>query len=363
MLSVSDFAYHLPPELIAQHPAEPRDHSRLMVVDRNTSAITHQHFYDLPSLLRPGDVLVRNNTKVIPARLVGHKTTGGKMELLLLHRESLSTKGERWTCLTRPGIKVGQIVHFGDMLTATCLELRDYERLVEFNLQGPALMQALYEVGHTPIPPYIKWNTDDEAALREKYQTMYAKFEGSAAAPTAGLHFTPEVETALLGKNVTILEVTLHVGLGTFLPLTAEQIAKGVLHEEWYEVTSEVAQQLTAAKKAGQRIVAVGTTTCRVLETCAEVNESTKTTHFAAKSGQTNIFIHPPYRFKAVDALITNFHLPESSLLMLVSALATTPNTVHPFTAFADISVGKAYTTAVAEQYRFFSFGDAMLIK
>ena len=356
---IEQFNYELPPELIAQTPAHPRDTSRMLVLDRKTGEILHKHFYDLPEFLGENDVLVRNNTKVIPARIFGQKDTGGKCEILLIQHVQNNENSCQWECMTKPGLKENQTVSFPDsQLIATCKKITGYTRLLEFSLPLQEFYVELNRIGKTPIPPYIHWAVDDEENLRELYQTTYAKIKGSAAAPTAGLHFTPELDEKLRAKGVEFAEVTLHVGLGTFLPLQAEQIEAGKLHHEIYEVTEETAKQLNQAKRDGKRIIAVGTTTTRTLETLAD-DEGV----LSAGTGQTDLFIQPGTRYKFVDALITNFHLPKSSLLMLVSAFTTEPNAPHAFSDFSQTPVGKAYEVAISEKYRFFSFGDGMLIK
>ncbi|HYD34583.1 MAG TPA: tRNA preQ1(34) S-adenosylmethionine ribosyltransferase-isomerase QueA [Vitreimonas sp.] len=361
MLTLANFTYPVPPELIAQTPAVPRDSSRLLVLDRETQAITHHHFSDLPDLLQPTDVIVRNNTKVIPARIYGKKLdTGGDIEFLLIKRLGKSEKGEIWECLSKPGLKLGQRVGFADSnLELTCIKMLGYSREIEFNQAGSELFSSLDQIGHTPLPPYIDWTKHDEQELRHLYQTTYAKFEGSAAAPTAGLHFTPELDQRLIDKGVAIEEVTLHVGLGTFLRVKVDDIAQHHMHSETYSLTPEVAERLNHAKQAGRRIIVVGTTTTRVLETCADAT----TGLLQPNSGDTDIFIYPPKKFAFVNNLITNFHESQSTLLMLVSALTTAPNTSHEFTTFADSPVGKAYQTAIDEKYRLHSFGDAMWIR
>lgn len=358
MLSLRDFTYHLPQELIAQTPVEPRDSSRLLVLDKQTSVISHHHYTDLPTLLHPTDILVRNNTRVIPARIIGTKSTGGAVELLLTKAIETSKYGEKWECLTKPGLKVGQVLSFPNSeLTATCIEVLGFTRLIQFNQKHVELMLSLDAIGQTPLPPYITWNENDEEALRQRYQTVYATYEGSVAAPTAGLHFTHQLDTHLKAKGIQIEEVTLHVGLGTFLPVKTDDISQHEMHKEWYEVKPEVASRLNKAKENGQRIIAVGTTTCRVLETCTQDDGTVQ-----AGTGETAIFMYPPYRFKGVDGLITNFHLPQSTLLMLLSAFVSQPNTPHAFTDFQKSSVGHAYQVAIAQKYRFFSFGDGMLV-
>lgn len=370
MISLSAFTYQLPPELIAQKPAVPRDSSRLLVVKRMSGELSDHHFRDLPDLLTANDVLVRNNTKVLPARIVGHKTTGGQVELLLTKRLAVDgvAQKETWECLTKPGLKEGQVVTFESTvpqpLTATCTAITDMTRQITFNLAGDALLSELYRIGQTPLPPYIEWHAEDETELRELYQTTYAKHVGSAAAPTAGLHFTPELDAKLRTKGVQIEEVTLHVGLGTFLPVKDDNLTDHHMHSEWFELTLEVATRLNEAKRAGKRIIAVGTTTCRVLETAARDNQSCGLPlGVLPQQAETDIFIYPPFQFRFVDALITNFHLPKSSLLMLISALVSIPNTYHAFTTFADSTVGQAYKKAIATGYRFYSFGDAVLIE
>lgn len=370
-MQLADFNYILPQRSIAQSPAEPRDSSRLLLVDRQTGDLTDQLFRDITDILPANAVLVRNNTRVIPARIIGQKPTGGQVEILLTRRIGLTPSNtEIWECLTKPGLKVGQTVEFGGnaprssddnqspQLTATCTAVTDYTREITFNLGKEALFAALFELGKTPIPPYIHWAADDELHLRQLYQTLYAKIDGSAAAPTAGLHFTPELESRLLAKGITIAEVTLHVGLGTFLPVKTADITQHHLHKEWFELSSKTANLINAAKTAGRPIIAVGTTTTRVLETCADAQGQ-----LHPQQGETQIYIYPPYHFRVVDQLITNFHLPQSSLLMMISALASSPNTKHHFTTFQKSILGKAYQHAIDTDYRFYSFGDAMLIK
>ncbi|MBO4886611.1 MAG: tRNA preQ1(34) S-adenosylmethionine ribosyltransferase-isomerase QueA [Clostridia bacterium] len=339
-MKTSDFMYDLPEERIAQTPVEPRDHSRLMVIDRATGDIAHRHFYDVTDYLRPGDALVINETRVIPARLIGERAGGGVCELLLL--KQLGPK--KWETLARPGrrLKPGATVSFGGgRLTARILAETDAGgRTVEFACEG-AFEAALDELGEMPLPPYIH----EKLADRERYQTVYAKQDGSAAAPTAGLHFTPELLERIRGMGVEIVPILLHVGLGTFRPVKVEDVEDHVMHSEYYEVTEEAASRLNAVKARGGRVIAVGTTSVRTLESAAG-----ETGSLAARSGWTNIFIKPGYAFKMVDALITNFHLPGSTLIMLVSAFMGRERTLA------------AYELAVREGYRFFSFGDAMLI-
>ncbi len=340
-MKTSDFMYDLPEERIAQTPIEPRDHSRLMVVDRTTGEIQHRHFYDITEYLRPGDALVINETRVIPARLIGERGGGGVCELLLL--KQLGPK--KWETLARPGrrLKPGAEVSFGGgKLKARILEETDAGgRIVEFICDGP-FEAVLDELGEMPLPPYIHEKLED----RDRYQTVYAKQDGSAAAPTAGLHFTPELLEKIRAMGVEIIPILLHVGLGTFRPVKAEDVEDHVMHSEYYEVTEEAAARLNAVRARGGRIIAVGTTSVRTLESAAPEKG-----RIEPRSGWTNIFIKPGYEYKMVDCLITNFHLPGSTLIMLVSAFMGRERTLS------------AYELAVKENYRFFSFGDAMFIK
>ena len=339
-MKTSDFDFYLPEELIAQTPLERRDASRLLTLDKTTGEGGHHHFYDLPRYLRPGDCLVMNDSRVLPARLIGHRPTGGVCEVLLL-----VDKGEGlWECLVRPGrkLKPGAQVIFGDgQLTATIeAEIEDGKRLVRFHYQG-IFLEILEQLGKMPLPPYIKTELQDQ----ERYQTVYSKVVGSAAAPTAGLHFTPELLAQIRDMGVKECYVTLHVGLGTFRPVKAEDIQDHEMHSEFCQISQETADIINETKKNGGRVICVGTTSCRTIESFA-AEDGTMT----ARSGWTNIFIYPGYRFKVLDALITNFHLPQSTLIMLVSALAGREHVLA------------AYEEAVKEKYRFFSFGDAMLI-
>lgn len=339
-LKTSDFYYDLPQELIAQTPLERRDGSRLMVMDKATGALQHRHFFDIVDYLRPGDCLVMNDSRVIPARLLGHRPTGGAAELLLLR-----DKGDGvWECLARPGRKLheGAEVIFGDgALTATVKTvLENGNRLVQFHYEG-IFLEILERLGKMPLPPYIK----EELADGERYQTVYSRVSGSAAAPTAGLHFTKELLEQIERKGVKLAYVTLHVGLGTFRPVKVEEITEHEMHSEFCMISAETAQILNETKQNGGRIVCVGTTSCRTVESLAKDDGS-----FAESSAWTDIFIYPGYRFKAMDALITNFHLPESTLIMLVSAFAGYEHIMN------------AYRVAVQERYRFFSFGDAMFL-
>ena len=339
-MKTHDFWYELPEELIAQTPLEQRDASRLLVLDRVSGDINHRHFYDVIDYLKPGDCLVMNDSRVLPARLLGHRPTGGAVEVLLLR--DLGDK--KWECLCKPGRKMqpGNEVIFGDgELTATVLEVReDGNRVVEFHYEG-IFLEVLERLGKMPLPPYIK----AELSNQERYQTVYSKEVGSAAAPTAGLHWTPELLEKAREKGVKLAFVTLHVGLGTFRPVKAEEISEHHMHAELCMLSQETADILNETKRAGGRVICVGTTSCRTLESL--VNEDGT---FEAKSKWTDIFIFPGYTFKAMDGLITNFHLPESTLVMLVSAFAGREHVLA------------AYEEAVRERYRFFSFGDAMCI-
>lgn len=342
-LKTQDFYYDLPEELIAQTPTERRDASRLLVLDRKAGTLAHRHFYDIGEYLRPEDILVVNSSRVIPARLLGENANGSPIELLLLRMR----EGGVFETLVRPGkrARAGATFLFGGILHAEIREvLENGNRLVAFSY--PEVYKSIYEVldavGQMPLPPYITKRLED----RNRYQTVYAKEEGSAAAPTAGLHFTPELLDSLRARGVGYAEVTLHVGLGTFRPVKAEAITDHQMHEEAFHIEQETADEINRRRRAGGRVIAVGTTACRVLES---VTDEDGVVH--AMSGETGIFIYPGYRFRAVDALITNFHLPESTLIMLVSALAGKDNVMH------------AYEVAVRERYRFFSFGDAMFIQ
>ena len=339
-MKVSDFNYDLPQELIAQTPIKNRDESRLMVLERNKKTIEHKIFKDIANYLNPGDVLVRNNTKVIPARLYGKKETGANVEFLLLK----NIEKDIWECIVRPGNKlhIGTTVIFKDgMLKAKILDtMEGGTRKVEFIYDG-IFNEILDKIGLMPLPPYIH----EELKQKNRYQTVYAKYDGSAAAPTAGLHFTKELFKKLEEKGVIIANVTLHVGIGTFRPVKEETVENHQMHSEHYYIKKEDADKINNAKENGKRVIAVGTTSCRVLETVADENGKVN-----AVEGDTKIFIYPGYKFKILDGLITNFHLPESTLLMLVSALAGKEYIMN------------AYKQAVKEKYRFFSFGDAMLI-
>ena len=341
-MQTSDFFYELPKELIAQHPAEPRDSCRLLTLSRTDGRVEHHVFSQLPQLLQKGDLLVVNNSKVIPARLIGIKQpTGAVCELLLLRQREQDV----WECLARPGkrLKSGAVISIGDGLLHAAVQetLPDGNKLVRFSYAGTDIFQVLDRVGKMPLPPYIREQLEDN----DQYQTIYAAQLGSAAAPTAGLHFTEETFSSLWQSGVEIAQVTLHVGLGTFRPVQEADIQQHQMHTEWYSVDEKAAEQIRTAKAEGRRVICVGTTSCRTLESVWQ-----RYGEIRPCSGETDIFIYPGYRFGVMDGLLTNFHLPESTLIMLVSAFAGYEHTMQ------------AYRTAVDEKYRFFSFGDAMLI-
>ena len=346
-LLTSDFFYELPPERIAQHPSEQRDHSRLMVLDRKDGSLTHRHFYDIIDYLNPEDVLVINDSKVIPARLYGHVEgrEDALLELLLLRQHATDT----WECLVKPGKRArlgSRSVFGGGILRGEVIDLvEEGNRVIRFDYDREKysnIYEVLSLIGLMPLPPYITEQLSDKS----RYQTVYAREEGSAAAPTAGLHFTPELLEKIRAKGVAIAPVMLHVGLGTFRPVKADRIDEHIMHSEFFSIPKESADLINERKAKGGRLICVGTTSCRTIESAAAEDG-----HIPAMSGDTGIFIYPGYRFKAVDALITNFHLPESTLLMLVSALYNREKMME------------AYETAVREEYRFFSFGDAMFIR
>ncbi len=337
----SDYFYELPEELIAQTPIEPRDHSRLMVIDRRTGAVQHRHFYDLCEFLRPGDCLVVNDTKVLPARLYGEKEgTGGAVEVLLLK----NPRGSLWECIVFPGKKMragARVCFGGGELRGEVVEVLDNgNRMIQFEHEG-IFAEVLDRLGTMPLPHYIKERLQD----KDRYQTVYCREAGSAAAPTAGLHFTPELMDRIRAMGVDIVTITLHVGLGTFRPVKEENITEHVMHSESYHATEDAARRINRIRQQGGRVIAVGTTSCRTLESITDEQGMTR-----AGSGDTDIFIYPGYTFHGIDGLITNFHLPESTLLMLVSAFASREIMLN------------AYRIAIEEGYRFFSFGDASLI-
>ena len=341
-MTTKEFDYNLPEELIAQTPIKNRDQSRMLVLDKKTGEIEHKHFNNILDYLNENDVLVLNDTKVMPARLYGQKEeTNALIEILLLKEKTNNT----WECLVKPAkrVKIGTVVNFGDgILKAECIEIKDEGIRVFKLIYDGILYEILDKLGEMPLPPYIHEKLED----KDRYQTVYAKNIGSAAAPTAGLHFTKELLEKVKEKGITVLYITLHVGLGTFRPVNVEDVTKHKMHSEFYMMSKETAEILNKAKKNNQRIISVGTTTTRTLETIMNLYDE-----FRECSGWTSIFIYPGYEFKAIDSLITNFHLPKSTLLMLVSALA------------GKDKIMKAYHEAVKEKYRFFSFGDSMFIK
>jgi S-adenosylmethionine:tRNA ribosyltransferase-isomerase len=350
-MDISKFLYYLPKERIAQKLVSPRDHSKLLYINRKNKTIKNYHFFNLIDILDKNDVLVLNKTKVFPARIYGKKETGGKVEFLLVEK----IKNNIWEVLTKPGINIGSKVFF-DNFEAKILKRNKNTSLVSFDVNEKILFKSLEKIGHTPIPPYIN-GYKNEQKLKKDYQTVYAKNIGSIAAPTAGFHFTEKLIKKLKEKGVQIEFVTLHVGLGTFLPIKGNDISKHKMHSEYYSLNKKTADKLNKAKENNKRIISVGTTTARVLETC-----SNKKGYLKEASGKTDIFIYPPYKFRFIDGLITNFHLPESTLLALVSAFVSFPNTKYKFTSFKSSLIGKAYTKAIKENYRFYSFGDSSII-
>ncbi len=341
-MTLDEFDYILPEELIAQTPIEPRDHSRMLVLDRKDGSISHKHFYDILDYLQEGDLLVVNDSKVIPARIFGNRAgTGGLVEVLLLR----ALEEDVWEVLVKPGKKarVGQRLEFQEGMVGTVLELlEDGKRKIQFEHQAASIYEVLDRIGNMPLPPYITEQLKD----KDRYQTVYAKDPGSAAAPTAGLHFTNEIIEKIKEMNVKVAPVTLHVGLGTFRPVKEQDLSKHIMHSEYFSIPDETARLIRETKAAGKRVISVGTTATRTLESGFDAN-----LNLIKKSGDTDIFIYPGYSFKVIDGLITNFHLPKSTLVMLVSALAGRENILN------------AYHEAVEEKYRFFSFGDAMFIQ
>jgi len=350
-MNLADFDYELPPSHIANQPAFPRDASKLMLINRKTNGISHHVFKELPELLDKNTLLVINDTRVYPARIYGKKSTGGKVEMLLVKK----LENNMWEALTKPGLSEGTIVDFGEF-TIEVIEKRERTSLIKPNISEDEFYKILEKTGSIPIPPYIHSSLSRDE-LKEKYQTVYAKETGSAAAPTAGLHFTSEVFEALRKKGIEVVSLTLHVGLGTFAPIDDEKMKESKLHAEYFEITKEEAEKINAAKKSGKKIISVGTTTLRALESATDDNGLLQ-----PFMGETTIFIKPGYSFRMVDGLITNFHLPKSSLLMLVSAFCSFPNTDTTFNNFSHNLLGKAYKAAIENDYRFFSFGDATLV-
>lgn len=354
-MKTSLFDYKLPENLIANAPISPRDHSKLMVINRINKTLVHKHFYDLADIFTGNDVLVFNQTKVFPARLIGQKPTGGKIEILLTKQLSSNT----WQAIFKGSLKSSSDILFPNA-QAKILEVKDNEVKLHFDVND--FWEWLYAYGQTPLPPYIK-NKSSENKIRIQYQTVYAKNQGSIAAPTAGFHFTNKLLDKLKNKGTQLEYVTLHVGLGTFLPVKTDEIEKHKMHSEYFSLEQNTATRLNNAKKQGKRIISVGTTTTRVLESCATTKGKLE-----AKTGKTNIFIYPPYKFRFVDSLITNFHLPHSTLLALVSALVSYPNlpdgrlVLPKFVSFKKSLMGKAYKEAIREKYRFYSFGDSSII-
>jgi S-adenosylmethionine:tRNA ribosyltransferase-isomerase len=348
-MKLKDFDYNLPKELIAQKPVYPRDYSRLLVLDRKSKQFTHQHFYEIGSFLKEGDVLVLNNTKVIPARLVGKKSeTGGRVEVFLIQPNVKNLNnykwGNEWIVIGSPKLNQGQKIIFNRGLEGEIIKVLGQERIIRFNKSGEVLKKIIFQIGQTPIPPYIK-SPDKENKLQKEYQTVFAKYLGSVAAPTAGFHFTPKLLKQLQKQGIKIEYVTLHVGLGTFQSVKEENIKKHQMHSEWAMIDKVTTKRLNQYKKNKQRIISVGTTACRTLESFCSKNGKLKS---GAKF--TDIFIYPSYKFHFIDGLITNFHLPKSTLLMLVSAFASQK------------LIKRAYQEAIKKKYRFYSFGDAMLI-
>lgn len=350
-MEIGLFEYHLDQDRIAQEPASPRDSSKLMLINRSTGKIEDKLFSDLIKGLGANDVLVFNQTKVMPVRLFGQKITGGKVELLLTKNINEDT----WEAISTPGLKVGQKLEVG-VLKAEVVGRSEEIIVLKFSDRGEYLRERIFEFGKTPIPPYIH-SQKTERELRRIYQTVYAKREGSVAAPTAGLHFTKELMISLREKGIQMEFLTLHIGLGTFRSVKTERIEDHQMHSERFSLDEETTRRLNQAKAEGKKIISVGTTTARVLEACVDEDGV-----LSPREGETNIFIYPPYRFKFVDKLLTNFHLPKSTLLMMVSAFVSAPNTDEKFTSFRRSLIGKAYEQAIEKKYRFFSFGDAMLI-
>ena len=352
-MKLSNFNYHLPSSLIAHYPNNPRDRSRLLSLNRNTGQLKHYHFADLSKLLAPNDVLVLNQTKVFPARLYLHKSTGGKVEILLIKRLSPNS----YQAISKPGLKSNQsLFHNRQHIATTSPNSNPELPTINFIVSSSQLDKLINSIGATPTPPYIHPQVP-ENKLRHHYQTVFAKESGSVAAPTAGLHFTPRLLKSLSNHGVDIQYLTLHVGLGTFKPVTSKQLTSNSLHPETYHLSSTTTHNLNRAKQSGKRIIAVGTTTTRVLESCLD-----QYNHLIPGSGQTRLFVKPPYRFRFIDGLITNFHLPQSSLLTAHLRLHLSSQYPPHFDSFTTSNLGKAYQTAIGQHYRFYSFGDAMII-
>jgi len=350
-MDISKLDYNLPKTLIAQKPLSIRDRSKLLVINRKNNTLVSKHFYNLTKILTSNDVLVLNKTKVFPARIYGKKETGGKIEILLCEKIDDQT----WDVMVKPGIKIGAKILFGLFSGIKISEKREISR-VKFSINNSKLISILGKIGYTPIPPYIDY-VGSENSLRKKYQTIYAKQKGSIAAPTAGFHFTKRLIDKLIKNGIEIEYVTLHVGLGTFAPVKEKDISKHKIHSEYFELDKNTSDRLNIAKRKGKRIISVGTTTTRVLESCTNKKGILK-----EKKGKTNIYIYPPYKFYFVDGLITNFHLPKTTLLALVSAFVSFPNTKEKFQSFEKSLVGKGYKKAIKEKYRFYSFGDSSII-
>lgn len=350
MYKLNDFDYHLPSDLIAQSPPTNIGNSRLMLINRRTNAISHHQFRDLDNLIDDHFDLVINNTKVFPARLYGTKSTGGKVEVLLLNKLTSAS----FQVLTKPGINAGAKIKFRNNLEAVCIDLSDQTRTLEFNYKGSLLLKKLSSIGSLPLPPYIKSPIGNKYI--ERYQTVYARFGFSSASPTAGLHFSTNHLRKLKTRH-HIHEITLNIGLGTFQPVKVEDIRDHHMHEEFYSIDAPTATSLTTSLTKGRKLLAVGTTSARTLESSISDNA-----FFPSNSSATNIFIYPPYRFKTTSALLTNFHLPRSTLLMMLCAFTSFPNSEDQFTTFKSSIIGRAYHEAIIHSYRFYSFGDAMLI-
>jgi len=352
-MKVNLFDYQLPRELIANKLADPRDKSKLMIVDRLSENLEEDRFFNLRKYLRKGDVLVFNQSKVIPARVEGRKETGGKVEILLIRKIG----GQIWEVISKPSLRLNQKLFFGENLEARVIKIAEEGKLcLKFSFEGQLLHNKLFSLGRMPLPPYIIGRNDEER-LRHEYQTVFAKNEGSVAAPTAGLHFSLRLMKELKKEEIGLAFVDLHVSLGTFRGVKTERVEDHVMHSEWFCLSQETANKLNDIKKIGGRVIVVGTTVARVLESCSNEKGEVR-----AMSGETEIFIYPPYKFRFIDGLITNFHLPKSTLLMLVSAFVSWPNTDRKFTNFQSSLIGRVYKRAIEKKYRFYSFGDGMLI-